>query len=181
MLCKSSTTTILILLQKAAVVPDLRRGVLNDKTEGPKHFIDIEDFGNIPITSFPKTTREAYTKYDSTFLNKTGYLPWHIQNLMEKLTQAFKKRNKSEILFISAEVGHYVGDAHMPLHTTSNFNGQLTNQKGVHALWESQIPEMFGNSYNFKTGNSQVYFKYSRGNMEYYNSYTFPGGFIVVS
>jgi hypothetical protein len=38
----------------------------------------------------------------------------------------------------------------MPLHTASNFNGQLTNQKGVHALWESQIPEMFGNNYNFK-------------------------------
>jgi len=138
-------------ITESAVVPDLRRGILNDKTEGAKHFIDIEDFGNIPITSFPTTTREAYTKYDSTFLNKTGYLPWHIQNLMEKLTQAFKKRNKSEILFISAEVGHYVGDAHMPLHTTSNFNGQLTNQKGIHALWESQIPEMFGNSYNFKT------------------------------
>jgi hypothetical protein len=138
-------------ITESSVVPDLRRGILNDKTEGPKHFIDIEDFGNIPITSFPKTTGEAYTKYDSTFLNKTGYLPWHIQNLMEKLTQAFKKRNKSEILFISAEVGHYVGDAHMPLHTASNFNGQLTNQKGVHALWESQIPEMFGNSYNFKT------------------------------
>jgi hypothetical protein len=142
-------------ITEAAVVPDLRRGVLSDKAESPRHYIDIEDFGNLPISAFPKTTKEAFSKYDSTFLNKTGYLPWYIESLSDKLTQAFKKRNKSEILFISAELGHYVADAHMPLHTASNFNGQLTNQKGVHALWESQIPEQLGNNYNFKTAPSK--------------------------
>lgn len=143
-------------ITESSVVPDLRRGVLNDRTEPPRHYIDIEDFGNIPVESFPKTTKEAYKKWDSAFLNKTGYLPWYIQNLEEKLTQAFKKRSKSEILFISAELGHYVGDAHMPLHTSSNYNGQLTNQKGVHALWESTLPQLFGNDYNFKTRKAKL-------------------------
>lgn len=143
-------------ITESAVVPDLRRGVLNDKAEPPRHYIDIEDFGNIPIESFPKTTKEAYQKWDSAFLNKTGYLPWYIQNLEEKLTQAFKKRSKSEILFISAEIGHYVADAHMPLHTSSNYNGQLTNQKGVHALWESTLPQQFGNDFNFKVEKAKL-------------------------
>ncbi len=138
-------------ITEGAVVPDLRRGLLNDKNESPRHYIDIQDFGNLPLPGFPKITKEAYRRFDSAFLNKTGYLPWYIQNLTEKLTQSFKKRNKSEILFLSAELGHYVADVHMPLHTSSNYNGQLTNQKGVHALWESQIPELFGNRYNFKT------------------------------
>lgn len=138
-------------ITEGAVVPDLRRGVLNDRSEPPRHYIDIEDFGNIPIDSFPRTTREAYIKYDSTFLNKTGFLPWHIQNLTDKLTQAFQKKSKSEIIFISAELGHYVADAHMPLHTASNYDGQQTNQKGVHALWESRLPDLFGDDYNFKT------------------------------
>ena len=141
-------------ITEGAVVPDLRRALLNDRNENPRHYIDIEDFG-IPITALPKSTKEAYTKYDSAFLNKTGYLPWYIQNLTEKLTLAFKNRSKSEILFLSAELAHYVGDAHMPLHTASNYNGQFTDQKGVHALWESQIPEMFGNAYNFKTGGAR--------------------------
>jgi hypothetical protein len=141
-------------ITESAVIPDLRRGLLNDKNESPKHFIDIEDFGNVRVSAFPKTPSDAAIKYDSAFLNKTGYLPWYIQTLTDKLTQAFKKRSKSEILFLSAELGHYLGDAHMPLHTASNYNGQLTNQKGVHALWESQIPETFGNSYNFKTGSA---------------------------
>lgn len=138
-------------ITEGAVVPDLRRGVLNDRSEPPRHYIDIEDFGNIPIDSFPRTTREAYIKYDSTFLNKTGFLPWYIQNLTNKLTQAFQKKSKSEIIFISAELGHYVADAHMPLHTASNYDGQQTNQKGVHALWESRLPDLFGDDYNFKT------------------------------
>jgi hypothetical protein len=137
-------------ITEGAVVPDLRRGLLNDRNESPRHFIDIEDF-HVPISALPKTSKEAYAKYDSAYLNKAGILPWYIQNLMEKLTTAFQKRSKSEILFLSAELAHYVGDTHMPLHTASNFNGQLTDQKGVHALWESEIPELFGNSYNFKT------------------------------
>ena len=137
-------------ITESSVVPDLRRGLLNDKAEGPRHYIDLEDFG-IPISVLPKTTAEAYAKYDSAFLNKTGYLPWYIQILMDKLTMAFKKSNKSEILFLSAELGHYIADAHMPLHTASNHDGQLTNQKGVHALWETQIPELMGIKYNFKT------------------------------
>ncbi|MDQ6762168.1 MAG: zinc dependent phospholipase C family protein [Bacteroidota bacterium] len=143
-------------ITEASVVPDLRRGVLNDRAEPPRHYIDIEDFGNISVESFPKTTKEAYIKYDSNFLNRTGYLPWYIQNLEEKLTQAFKKRSKSEILFISAELGHYVGDAHMPLHTSSNYNGQLTNQKGVHALWESTLPQLFGSDFNFNVDKAKL-------------------------
>lgn len=138
-------------MTETAVVPDLRRPLLGDKNEPPRHFIDIEDFGDLPISSFPKTTEEAYKKYDSSFLMKTGTLPWTIQDLMEKLTRAFKNKNKSEILFLSSEVSHYVADAHMPLHTSSNYNGQKTGQKGVHALWESTIPPMFGDKFNFNT------------------------------
>lgn len=137
-------------ITEGAVVPDLRRSILGDKNEPPRHFIDIEDF-KIPIDSFPETTKEAYEKYDSTFLNKTGNLPWYIQNLTAKLTNAFKKRNKSEILFIATDLSHYLGDANQPLHTTSNYNGQLTHQKGIHSLWESRLPEMFANTYQFKT------------------------------
>ncbi|MEO6684087.1 MAG: zinc dependent phospholipase C family protein [Ginsengibacter sp.] len=138
-------------ITEGAVVPDLRKYVINDKAEGPRHYVDIEDFGKIPFSEIPKTTKEAYTKYDSAFLEKTGYLSWYILNMTDKLTEAFKKRNKSEILFISTELSHYIADAHMPLHTSSNYDGQKTNQHGVHALWESVLPPQFGHTYNFNT------------------------------
>lgn len=137
-------------ITESSVVPDLRRPLLNDKAEGPRHFLDVEDF-KIPVADFPKTPKEGYKAYDSAFLARSGILPWYIQELMEKLTRAFKINNKSEILFLSSEIAHYIGDAHMPLHTSSNYNGQLTGQKGIHSLWESVLPPMFGNQFNFKT------------------------------
>jgi len=137
-------------ITEGAVVPDLRRALLNDKNEPPRHYIDVENF-NLPVSSLPKTPKEAFEKYDSSFFNRNGYLPWYIEELTDKLTYAFKKRDKSQILFLSAELSHYVADAHMPLHTSTNFNGQLSGQKGIHSLWESALPEAFGGSYNFRT------------------------------
>lgn len=69
---------------ESAVIPDLRRAVINDKNESPRHYIDIEDFGKTSFNSFPKTTKDAFIKYDRAFLNKTGYLPWYIQTPYRK-------------------------------------------------------------------------------------------------
>lgn len=141
-------------LTEGSVVPDLRRALLNDKAEPARHYIDIEDF-NTSVDALPRTVKDAYSKYDSAFLQKSGSLPWYIQSLMDRLTLAFTRKNKSEILFLSAELGHYMGDAHVPLHTSSNHDGQLTNQKGIHSLWESRLAETFGDNYNFNTGDAR--------------------------
>ncbi|MBA3970714.1 MAG: S1/P1 Nuclease [Bacteroidetes bacterium] len=136
-----------------STVPDLRKYTINDKAENPRHFIDLENFG--ALDSIPKTMEEVKKKYDEKFLSQNGILFWYVQDLMEKLTKAFKEKKKTEILFLAADLGHYMGDAHMPLHTSANYDGQQTNQKGIHALWESRIPEMFGTSYNFKTSEAK--------------------------
>jgi hypothetical protein len=68
---------------------------------------------------------------------------------MYRLTKAFQEKDGEKILNLSAEIGHYAADAHVPLHTTENYNGQLTGQKGIHALWESRIPERKAEEYDF--------------------------------
>ena len=130
--------------------PDMRRFVFNDKNEGPRHYIDIEMFDK-PIDSLPQTPAERVKIYSDSLMQKSGYLPWNVQDLMTKLTKAFKDKQKSEILFISADLGHYLGDANMPLHTSLYYDGQLTKQNGVHSFWESRLPEMFGETYNLHT------------------------------
>jgi len=131
-------------------VPDLRKYTLNDNTEKPRHFIDLENFG--ATDSLPTSLAEAKKKYDDKFLQQNGILPWYIEEMMDKLTKAFKEKRKTEILFLAADLGHYIGDAYMPLHTSANHDGQFTNQKGIHAFWESQLPEMFGDNYNLYIG-----------------------------
>ena len=68
--------------------------------------------------------------------------------MKDNLTEAFRARDTAAIVKFSAELSHYVGDAFVPLHTTINYDGQLTDQKGLHSLWESQLPERFIGSYN---------------------------------
>ncbi len=134
-------------ITQEATVPDLRKYTLNDKAENPRHFIDLENFGS--IDSLPKNMNEAKSKYDDKFLQQNGILPWYVEDLMDKLTKAFKEKKKTEILFLAADLGHYIGDAHMPFHTSANYDGQMTNQKGIHALWESRLPELCGKNYNY--------------------------------
>ncbi|WP_123985199.1 zinc dependent phospholipase C family protein [Taibaiella soli] len=142
-------------ITEEAVVPDLRKYINGDKGEGGKHFIDMEPFP--PVSgNWPYTYKEAAALFGDSLLRKTGTLPWQINDMMTRLTNAFKEKNKSEILYIAADLAHYIGDATQPLHTTENYDGQLTGQKGVHSFFESQLPEQFGSAYNFNSGEAQI-------------------------
>lgn len=137
--------------------PDTRRNT--DSTEASKHFIDIEGFGRNAIRNMPLEWEKAVNIYSKDSLLKYGYVPYQVQFTKQLLTHAFKNKNKDSILFYAADLGHYIADAHVPLHTTINFDGQLSDQKGLHSLWESMIPELAINSYNLYTNHKAKYLK----------------------
>ena len=86
-------------------------------------------------------------------LSEHGIVPWHLQKMQRDLTEAFRQRNSRRILRICADMGHYIADAHVPLHTSSNYNGQKTGQHGIHGFWESRVPELFADEqYDFWVG-----------------------------
>jgi len=123
-----------------AVDPDKRRYIV--KQEGPRHFIDIDHYGKYPYPNLPRKWKDAVAKYGEDTLNTYGIVPWHIQTMLARLTNAFKEKDFGKIMRNSAEIGHYIADSHVPLHVSSNHDGQLTNQKGIHAFWESRVPEL---------------------------------------
>lgn len=127
-------------LVKNAPRPDTRRNT--DTTEATKHFIDIEYYGEDAANTMPTNWNDAVAKYSKDSLLKYGHVPYVIIELKEKLTHAFATANEDSILFYAADLGHYIGDANVPLHTSINYDGQLSNQKGLHALWETMIPEI---------------------------------------
>ena len=136
-----------------AVSADKRRYV--DSTEAPRHFLNADHYGKNPFKSIPQNWDDAAIKYTADTLNKYGTLPWTIQYNYYRLVKAFKDHDTTAILVTSANLGHYVADAHVPLHLTQNYNGQLTRQTGIHALWESRLPQLFGNHYNYYTGKAR--------------------------
>ena len=127
-------------LVKHATDPDMRRYVVVE--EGARHFIDIDHYGEYPFDSLPRKWDDAVCAYTEDTLQRYGIVPWHVQRMEYRLTKAFMEKNLSAILRNSAELGHYVADAHVPLHASSNHNGQLTGQQGIHGFWESRVPEL---------------------------------------
>lgn len=136
-----------------AVDADKRRYV--DSLEGPRHFFDADHYGKRPFMKIPVKWKEAAKKYTKDTLNKYGTVPWEIQYQYYRLVDAFKRHDTTAILKTSANLGHYIADAHVPLHLTQNYNGQLTDQEGVHALWETRLPELFSDSYNYYIGQAR--------------------------
>ena len=127
-------------LSEHAIDPDKRRYAVSD--EGPRHYIDIDHYGAYPYTALPHKWADAVAKFGEDSLQQHGIVPWHVQTMLNRLTKAFTEKNYSLIMKNSAEIGHYISDAHVPLHASSNHNGQLTNQKGIHGFWESRVPEL---------------------------------------
>lgn len=133
-------------IEDESVAPDKRR--YSSPDEGARHYIDLDLFDTLPIMPWLQAT----TRYGEENIRKNGILPWHIFLLKKQLTDAFREKNAAKILRLSADIGHYLADANVPLHTTSNYNGQKTNQHGIHGLWESRLPELFLTDYNLFVG-----------------------------
>jgi hypothetical protein len=136
-----------------AVDPDRRRYA--NAAEAPRHYIDIDHYAKGGIDPFLYVPREwdmAVAKLTEDTLQAYGIVPWHIQVVYARLIKAFQRGDVDRILYYSADIGHYIADAHVPLHTTENYNGQMTNQHGIHAFWESRIPEISAESYDHLVG-----------------------------
>ena len=136
-----------IIVQKA-VAPDQRRYVID--AEGPKHYIDLDEFEN--LDSIPKYWFDAVEEFGEERLVDRGIVPWSAYFTYKQLINAFKVKNYDKIIMKSCDLAHYLADANVPLHTTSNYNGQKTGQRGVHGFWETRLPSLFSDDYDFFVG-----------------------------
>lgn len=126
-----------------------------DTAESPRHFIDADEYGMQPFDTIPIHWSAAVEKFSERQLLLSGILPWQISRSYYALVKAFSEKDLRRILRHSSDIGHYLADAHVPLHTTSNYNGQKTNQIGIHAFWESRLPELFADEYDFFVGRAR--------------------------
>jgi hypothetical protein len=127
-------------LVEHSVDPDKRRYAITE--EAPRHYIDLDYYGKYPFDTLPRNWNDALNSFSNDTLQKHGIVPYWVEEMQRRLVKAFKDKKLREVLRISAEIGHYIGDMHVPLHTTSNYNGQKTNQNGIHGFWESRVPEL---------------------------------------
>ena len=137
------------MLVERSVDPDTWR-TAGFTEEPPNHFVDLdwEGYGKYPFNDLPRDYADAVEKFGVTRVREMGTLPWRSEEFYGNLRRAFEAYAKNpygpfDILFFSATLGHYVGDAHVPFHAVWNYDGQLTNQHGIHSRFEREMFERY--------------------------------------
>ena len=133
------------ILGRESIRPDLWKGA--DDTEGPRHYLDAELYQPVAITNLPENRRGAA---------ENGILAWVIMDVEDRLTQAMTSNDWEAATRYAAALGHYVADAHQPLHITEHYDGSPgADGKGIHMRWEEQMPFFFWKAEAIKAGPAQ--------------------------
>jgi len=114
----------------------------HDPLEGPRHFLDCEAYGG--PDSVPGDLEAAKARLGAEAFARNGQVPWVIQDRVHSLAQAWGSGDPARVALEAAILCHYVGDLNVPLHTTGNYDGQLSGQKGVHRRWETGLVQRLG-------------------------------------
>jgi hypothetical protein len=137
-----------VFIAEHAIDPDLWR-TAGWVEEPPQHFLDMDAFGPAPFDALPRDREQAVAKFGKDMIQKNGLLPWRIEEMHGRLVRAFgdvkaqRPFGRDNVKFLSAVMAHYVGDAHVPFHAVLNYDGQLTNQHGLHSRFESALFERY--------------------------------------
>lgn len=133
-----------------SVDPDLWRLVDLSGARGPEdanHFLDIDGLDEpAPFDGVPRDWDVYLARYGVERVNRMGRLPWRVEEIYGRIVRAFKDVGNprtpyaaDNVRFFSAVLAHYVEDAHVPFHAVVNYDGQSTNQRGIHARFETEL------------------------------------------
>lgn len=122
-----------------SIDPDLWRAS-GKPGEDPNHYLDMDAFGD--PRGIPRSEPEHVRRHGAGAPAK-GRVPWRVAEVYAELVRAFRDRDAAAALEHAAVLGHYLGDAHVPLHAVLNYDGQQSGQTGIHTRWEGTLFERF--------------------------------------
>lgn len=164
------------ILAEHASDADERKSI--DPDEGPRHYIDIDNYDAFNTTGrIPQTLDSVIMIYGSSFVYSQGVLPWATLKSYDSLIACFARQDWDKAVLFASDLGHYVADGHMPLHITRNYNGQYTGNSGIHSRYESKMINAYitqitynGNPAQMVENTAQYVFDYIYHNYTYVDS-----------
>jgi hypothetical protein len=124
-------------LEQLATAADDRKCCVGG--ESIRHYIDIDSYSEFFAGTFPHDWNLAITQFGLSRLESNGIGPWALEQSYDQLVSYFAAGDWTNAVATAADIGHYAADLHQPLHLTKNFDGQETNQDGIHSRFESRM------------------------------------------
>ena len=120
-----------------------------DKTESPKHYLDVENYSEFVSTGRIASTYDSIvSRHGASSVLSNGTLPWATMNMYDTLRVDFLKHKWHKAMLDASDLGHYVADGHMPLHISANFDGQNTGNSGIHSRYETSMVSTYQTELN---------------------------------
>lgn len=119
--------------------PDTFLTYRDGEAERIRHWFDLDELDRFPFRKIPRDYEKALAKYGRERLEGAGLLPWRINGLYRELVKAMQASDWKRVPLLAAHLGHYVADGHQPLHTTTNYDGQFTGNRGIHKRFEDDM------------------------------------------
>jgi hypothetical protein len=117
--------------------PDARKSSV--PTEGYRHYIDIDAYPEYAAGTLSHDRSVLEATYGFSTVQSRGIVPWAIGEVVDSMTAAMGRSNWDLAKVWTADLCHYVGDLHQPLHCTQNYDGQMTGNNGIHARYETTM------------------------------------------
>jgi hypothetical protein len=114
---------------------DTRKSI--DPTEAPKHFLDIDYYP--AFQNLTPRLDSLIGMYGLSTVTTNGTLLWATVQTYDSLVTSLRRGQIARAESIAADLGHYVGDGHQPLHVAMNYDGQLTGNSGIHSRYETTM------------------------------------------
>lgn len=136
-----------VAIVEHSIDPDTYR-TIGWTDEPPRHFLDMDAYGPFPFKNLPRDYKEAVTVRGQEFVTRNGTVPWRAEEVYGMLRNAFRDLGtapyaRDNVKLFSSVLAHYVGDAHQPFHAAVNYDGQLTNQQGIHSRFETELFDLY--------------------------------------
>ncbi len=131
-------------------VNDPSQWMKKDRYERMRHYIFLDHYGMFPYLDLPHSYQAAVGEYGAGKIKANGVLPWQIGEYSLKLTEAMKAGKWDDVREDAAALAYYVADAHDPLHTTENYDGQLTGQAGLAERFGTQLFDRYSHFFIFR-------------------------------
>ena len=132
---------------------------LERQLNNPTHYISLERalLAQVPIQEFAhgyQDYKQALVKGSPSHAKlrdvEIGSAPWRVLQLYKLMVTSFSQIHSTKdkelqielinrALLYAGLMSHFVGDLANPHHTSVNYDGQLSAQKGLHAYFESDI------------------------------------------
>ncbi len=104
--------------------------------EAQRHFIDIDIYPD--FHTLPHTLDSVFMITERQFVRDAGTLPWATKIVLDSLTVQLARGDLSKAKLTMSDLGHYVGDAHQPLHCTWNYD-----PSGLHRRYETKMIDAY--------------------------------------